>query len=282
VLLSRVRTGLLAVAVAVSAMVMSGGGSAVASDRAYLALGDSVVFGYITHDVPAYANPANFIGYPDYVGRALNLSTTNASCAGEASGGFQDLTGNDNGCRFYRAHWPLHVAYTGTQLAFATHFLKTHPKTRLVTLGIGANDAFILQRTCTTQECLLAGLSAMSENVGAILGAIRQAGYEGVLAVVNYYSLDYADPTQVAGTQLLNHFVTASAAAHHAIVVDEYTAFGNAAAAAGGHTCFAGLLNGDPSVDLACDVHPSQTGQQLLAQTIDNDYFKAISESGNE
>ena len=122
----------------------------------------------------------------------------------------------------------------------------------------------------------VAGLSVMSANVDAILAAIRHTGYEGVLAVVNYYSLDYGDPTQVAATQLLNHFETASAAAHHAIVVDEFTAFAHASVAAGGHTCFAGLLNGDPAVNLACDVHPSQTGQQLLAQTIANAYFKTI------
>ncbi|HEY1419200.1 MAG TPA: SGNH/GDSL hydrolase family protein [Candidatus Dormibacteraeota bacterium] len=279
--LSRARTALLATAVAISAvMIGSLGSPAVASDRSYLALGDSVVFGYIAHDVPAYVNPANFIGYPQYVGSSLNLATANASCAGEASGGFQNVTtGNDNGCRFYRSHWPLHVAYAGSQLAFATAFLKSHPKTRLVTLGLGANDAFILQRTCTTQQCLTDGLAVMSANIDAILGAIRAIGYKGVLVVVNYYSLDYSDATQVAGTQLLNHFVTASAAAHGAVVADAYTAFQKASAAAGGKTCFAGLLNGDPAVNLACDVHPSQTGQQVLAQAVEEAYFAATADS---
>lgn len=215
------------------------------------------MFGYITHDVPAYVNPANFIGYPQYVGSSLNLATTNASCPGEASGGFQNVTtGNDNGCRYYRNRWPLHVTYSGSQLDFETTFLRSHPKTRLVTLGLGANDAFILQRTCgASQQCLTAGLAVMSANIDAILGGISATGYKCWWS--NYYSLDYCDATQVGGTQLLNHFVTLSAAAHGAVVANAYTAFQKASVAAGGHTCLAGLLNGDPAVSAACDVHPS-------------------------
>ncbi|MGH7764753.1 MAG: SGNH/GDSL hydrolase family protein [Candidatus Dormibacteraceae bacterium] len=276
-LLSRARAALLAAAVAVSAMLLvSGGSPAAAADRPYLALGDSVVFGYITQDAPAYVNANNFIGYPSYVGQMLDLAPTNASCPGEASGGFQDPTGNDNGCRTnYRAHgFPLHVNYSGTQLAFATSFLKSHPKTKLVTLGLGANDFFLLQG-CTTPQCLPDGLAVMSANIGAILKAIRGTGYRGVLEVVNYYSLDYADPMQVAGTEGLNHFVTASAKANGAVVADAFTAFQTAAASHGMHTCGAGLLNGSPSSDTMCDVHPSQTGQQILAEAVDAAYVAA-------
>jgi len=68
------------------ALIATGGSSAVASDDqgngSYLALGDSVVFGYITADGFAYVKSNNFIGYPDYVGHALHMTTTNASCAG--------------------------------------------------------------------------------------------------------------------------------------------------------------------------------------------------------
>ena len=51
-----------------------------------------------------------------------------------------------------------------------------------------------------------------------------------------------------------------------------FTAFQKVAAAAGGKTCYAGLLNGNPSNQLACDVHPSITGQRLLAQTVQATY----------
>jgi lysophospholipase L1-like esterase len=292
----RLRPSLVLAAIAVAAGVLSAGASgAVASNhssgKSYLALGDSVVFGYIAGDGFAYVNPNNFVGYPDYAGRELGLDSVNASCPGEASGGFQipPPGGNDNGCRPFKAHFPLHVSYAGapTQMAFATQFLSGHHNTHLVTLGLGANDAFILQRTCgTDQNCLLAGLAAMSANIDAILGGIRATGYEGVLEVVNYYSLDYADPAQVGGAQLLNHFVTASAAKHHAVVADVFTAFQNAAAVAGGHTCEAGLLNigtSSPAPGFPnCDVHPSQSGQQLLARVVEDTYRAAVEDDGGD
>ena len=283
----RLRPSLMILGIALFVGLLApGGAGAVASEDqgngTYLALGDSVVFGYIAGDGFAYTRPNNFVGYPDYVGRALNLDPVNASCPGEASGGFQLAApaGNDNGCRSFKAHFPLHVSYAGaaTQMAFATQYLKTHSDTKLVTLGLGANDAFILQRTCTTQACLIAGLQAMSANIDAILGGIRATGYQGVLEVVNYYSLDYGDPASVQGAQLLNAFETASAAAHHAFIADAFTAMQTAASAAGGHTCQAGLLNvGTPFV--SCDVHPSQAGQQTLAQAVVDAYLAATGDN---
>jgi lysophospholipase L1-like esterase len=290
----RLRTSLVLAAAVVAGvgLVSATGSGAVASNqengRSYLALGDSVVFGFIAGDGFAYVNPNNFVAYPDYAGRDLKLDSVNAACPGEASGGFQFPQGapgfNDNGCEtVFKAHFPLHVSYAGapTQLDFATRFLQGHHNTRLVTLGLGANDAFILQRTCgADQSCLLAGLAAMSANIDAILGAIRATGYDRVLEVVNYYSLDYGDPAQVGGTQLLNQFVTASAAKHHAVVADAFTAFHNAAAVAGGHTCEAGLLNIGTTTPAPafpnCDVHPSQSGQQLLARVVEDTYQAAL------
>jgi lysophospholipase L1-like esterase len=282
------RRSLAIAVIGVTLALLAAGGSGAAAgernDRSYLALGDSVVFGYISGDGFAYTNPANFIGYPDYVGRDLKLDTVNASCSGEASGGFMIAPpgGNDNGCRPYKAHFPLHVSYNGaaTQMDFAIQYLKSHRNTRLVTLGIGANDAFILQRVCgTDQNCTIAGLTAMSANIDVILGRIRATGYKGVLEVVNYYSLDYADPVQAGGAKLLNQFVTASAAAHGAVVADAFLAMQNAASAAGGHTCEAGLLNiatSSPAPAFPnCDVHPSQSGQQTLAQAVESAYNAA-------
>src|ERR1700681_2137767 len=117
------------------ALLLAGSAPAVANDdHSYLALGDSVVFGYITQAGFEYGNPHNFVGYPDYVSQALRFSTTNSSCPGEATAGFISATGADNGCRTFKAKAPLHVSYSGTQLHFATTFLAAHPNTRLVTI----------------------------------------------------------------------------------------------------------------------------------------------------
>jgi hypothetical protein len=65
--------------------------------------------------------------------------------------------------------------------------------------------------------------------------------------------------------------------AHHAVVADAFDAFKSAASTpfAGGNTCKAGLLNASPQNQFLCDVHPSQSGQQLLAHTVENTYAAA-------
>jgi lysophospholipase L1-like esterase len=278
----RLRAGVVAMAIAgIGALFTTGGSNAVASNgRLYLALGDSVAFGFITQAGFEYGNPANFRSYSDYAGDEVGFQVTNASCPGEATTGFLSSTGADNGCRAFKASAPLHVSYTGTQMDFATSFLQGHASTQLVTIGLGANDLFILQNSCAgSLACLEAGLPAVLGTIGAdmntILGNIRAAGFKGVLEVVNYYSLDYTDATNTGITELLNQAETASAAAHGAVVADVFTAFQHAAAAAGGHTCGAGLLNAAPSNQFTCDVHPSQSGQALMAQVVESTYFAA-------
>jgi len=272
----------------ISSLALLFGGSAPAvanDDHAYLALGDSVVFGYITKAGFEYANPHNFVGYPDYVSQDLRFNTTNASCPGEATAGFISATGADNGCRPFRASAPLHVSYAGTQLDFATTFLKTHHDARLVSIGLGANDAFLLESACANNpQCIANGLpqllATISANMRTILDAIRATRFHGVLMIVNYYSLDYSDTAATGLTQLLNQAITSSAAADNAVVADAFDAFRAAASTqfAGGNTCRAGLLNASPQNQFLCDVHPSQSGQQLLAHTVENAYAAAAND----
>ena len=246
-----------------------------------LSLGDSVVFGYITQDGPAYLNADNFLGYPELVGSALRLDAANASCPGETTAGFLSFTGADNGCRPFRANFPLHEGYNSTQLDFALAYLGANKrKTRLITLSLGANDGFLLVKACNNNpDCIQAGLpaalGAVFANLNTILSNLRATGFKGVLMVVNYYSTDYSDAGGTALTGALNQALGAAAAANGAVVADAFTAFQQAAAVAGGKTCFAGLLNGNPANQLACDVHPSLTGQRLLAKTVKATYQAA-------
>ena len=53
---------------------------------AALALGDSVAFGY--NPLLDFRVASNFVGYPEVVSRRLDLRDVNASCPGEATGGF--------------------------------------------------------------------------------------------------------------------------------------------------------------------------------------------------
>jgi lysophospholipase L1-like esterase len=248
----------------------------------FLALGDSVVFGYITQAGYAYGNPDNFVGYPEYVGRALSLDATNAACPGETTSGFISATGSDNGCRSFKQTFPLHASYASTQLVFAKNFLTRNRHVKLVTVALGANDLFVLERSCQgvvscIQEGLSTVLATVRSNMDFILGSLRATGFRGVLVVVNYYSVDYTDPYETGIIQQLNQVLAATARAHGASVADAYSAFQTAAStsAAGGMTCVAGLLNADPQNEFLCDVHPAQSGQRLLSSTVKATYKAA-------
>jgi hypothetical protein len=167
----------------------------------YLALGDSVAFGYSPLVDPS--DPHNFSGYPTPAARALKESLTNAACPGETSSHFiSNAVGvSDNGCGDFRASYPLHVAYSGTQLAFADSFLTSHPTTQLVSINIGANDLFVLEKQCggsttpTQIQCIQTGLPAMLQTLGANLTTIYSHirtldGYHSQLVALTYYSLN--------------------------------------------------------------------------------------------
>ena len=251
-----------------------------AAKRPYLALGDSVSFGFITNAGFEYVNPENFIGFPDYVGQALKLHTSNAACPGETSGSFLSPSAPDDGCRFYRSQVPLHVSYTSTQLDFAVSFLKSHPETRVVSIGLGANDVLLLRTQCAGDPTCIAlelphVLFAVETNLVTILSNLRAAGFKGIIVVVNYYSVDYSNTNETVITASLNQTLAAASAQAGSVVADVFTAFQAAAGPAGGHTCNVGLLNASPQNQFACDIHPSQSGQKLIASIVEQTYVAA-------
>ena len=254
-----------------------------ADGRTALALGDSVAFGFIEQAGFAYVNPNNFVAYPYYDASPLRLDVTNAACPGETTGSFLSASAADNGCRSYRSTFPLHAAYPSTQLDFAVDYLEGHRQTRLVTIQLGANDVFLLEDACSGDPaCIVAGLpgvlSAVGANLDRILRNLLATGYRGVVIVVDYYSPDYTNPQETGVTVALNQVLAAVATSHGAAIADAFSAFQSAASTpfAGGNTCRAGLLNADPQDPARCDVHPSQSGQQLLADVVRQTYLTAL------
>jgi lysophospholipase L1-like esterase len=240
--------------------------------HSYLALGDSVSFGF--NPLVDATNANNFTGWPEIVAQRLNIEDVNTACPGEATGGFISLSGTDNVCRPYRFFFkfPLHTAYSSAQLSFATNYLTTHPRTRLVTLMLGANDIFRFQKDCkagpTVGTCPLGlggVLATMQANLNTIFDALRATGYTGLIVALTYYSLDYRDES---GARLLNAPMIAAATAHHLVIADGLGAWRAAANAAGGSSCAAGLLIVTSTKPLICDVHPTPKGRDLLAGAV--------------
>ena len=258
----------------------------VAPGTRYLALGDSVTFGYMEPNVvpaPDYPNAASFFGYPELAGAALHLKVANAACSGETSSSLINPKAQSNGCEnrvpgstgaVYRANWPLHVKYNGSQLAFALSYLKAHKNVSLVSLMIGANDFFVCQET-TADSCANPAeqkrvAADVTRNIHTILGSIRKkAHYKGQIAIVNYYSLNYSLAPVNAQSQLLNKVQDVAAKPYHVVIADGYGELQKGAAHFGGSTCQAGLiteLNNTPGM---CGIHPSYAGQSLLALALE-------------
>jgi lysophospholipase L1-like esterase len=249
----------------------------------YLALGDSVSFGYQAPGVvpgPDYTRASNFRGWPEHAGRALRLKVVNAACPGESSSSLIDRDAPNFGCTNlpgspnsgYRTAFPLHAKYSGSQLSFATKFLRRHPRTRLVTLMIGANDLFRCQATtddaCTSAAEQDAVFGRIRANVRKIVSRIRnEAGYRGQIVLMRYYSPDYNSAFLTGATRRLNRTAYGAAKPYRVRVANGFGEWRRASEHSGNNSCTAGLLAqlGEPG---RCDVHPSWAGQGLLAQAL--------------
>lgn len=266
------------------ALLLSGGFAAVSANSAYadagghrnhhaqmdyLALGDSIAFG-MNPRVTDPSNPDNFIGYPTPVAEALGLRLTNTACPGVTSGYFVSLSLPDWECKTYGN--PLHVNYDTSQLDYAVSFLQAHPRTRLVTIDIGANDLLKLRFDCRGDlTCIQSDLPATLANVAAHLNTIyseirHEAHYHGQLVALTIYSPDYRDPLTTNSLAALNQVITDRTRAWGGAVADGFDAFADIAADYGGDTCAAGLLA--IKFDGTCDIHPSVKGREILAEAI--------------
>lgn len=230
----------------------------------YLALGDSVAFGY---DPLVDLNRDTVQGYPEAIAAARGLDVTNLACPGEASGGFMAPNGADNGCRENRAAYPLHVDYEGTQLQAAVEFLNAHPETALVTIDLGANDVFLLDHICQRDfNCILTNFistaTQYNANLSFILAQLRKA-YAGPLVALSIYNPYPQDTTAQYALDKINEILVEQTHAHGGEVADGMSAFANAAE----DPCAGGLLIKMP--DGSCDVHPTPQGAAVLAGAVE-------------
>jgi hypothetical protein len=253
-------------------VLLAWAGSAHASP--YLALGDSIAFGFnplLPYDGPTVAS-GKFVGYPEVVAAHDGLALTNASCPGESSGSFIDVSRPDHGCHSnenYSAH--LKVSYSGDQLDYAVAFLAAHRDTQLVTLDIGANDLLVAQDACGGAAlCEAASLPSVLATFAAdltdILARLRLAGYFGRIVVLTPYATNYTDLTQLTALSGLQAETREVADGFGATVAFGFDAFAAASFGFGGDPCKAGLL-----IDLGggmCDKQPSAVGRDLLARTV--------------
>jgi len=190
----------------------------------YLALGDSLAYGYhqaqFNNELKekGYVEPATFNdGYVDDFGAALKvfnpkLQIINDGCPGETTDALISGSGIPGYCSNFPAKTPfpdvfLHHQYAGTQLADALTILKENPNVGTITLDIGANDVLqFLGSTCgfpATFTCSPAQIGAefghIATNVGVILAQLRAVAPTARIVFVSQYN-PYPTVLQPEGT----------------------------------------------------------------------------------
>jgi lysophospholipase L1-like esterase len=202
----------------------------------YLALGDSLAFGYQENKINAEvqatgtADPATFnTGYVDNVAARLakdkeGLAVVNYGCPGETTTSF--LSG---GCPY---PYPLHAPIGGSQMATALTFLGAH-SVDPITIDLGANDLLGLISQCggaTNLVCIQAGAPAVVgtvyANLNTIFASLRHAAPRSRIITMELYN-PYAayDPRTNAIITALNGAIAAASARNQVLVADTFTPF---------------------------------------------------------
>ena len=236
----------------------------------YLALGDSVAYGYQASKFSLPPSAVN-TGYVDDFGAMLRhlrprITTVNYGCPGETMASF--ITGY---CPWTALGHQLHDSFAGSQLDAAVSFLRTHRgKVSPNTLTLWGNDVAAFVSACNgAPTCIQNGAPSFLEKFGTslsvILQSLRAAAPHAEIIVTGSWdsfigSFDLGDPLFEA----LNKTMAVVAAQQRVRFADPFPTFNpqgdvNAETRA---MCLLTLLctNGDS--------HPSDIGYKVLADIV--------------
>ncbi len=228
----------------------------------YLALGDSLAFGY----------QPGFDWYHGYNRDVLNyivshgdptIQSANMGCVDETV-----TTFINGGCPF---QWLTKYHYSGPQLAAALSFINQHSgQVSPVTLDIGANDflAFFDVHTCqiiTPTGGLDQAIAQFDTNYTSILSQLKAAlNGTGDLFTMNYY-FPYQNlcPNLLPLIEELNAHLVADAQSVGVPVADVFSAYG------GANVPNPSLCAYTWACSHPLNIHPNDTGYRVIAQTFD-------------
>ena len=153
--------------------------------RYYLALGDSITFGYQTHKVhPGVPASAFNTGYVNVFAAKLSsirpgIEAVNYGCPAESTSTFIG-----GGCLWTATGRPLHVDYQGSQLNAAVSFLRAHRgQVSPITLHLYGKDVSDFVASCggdfsCIQRNAPAAISAFAARLQLILQSLRREAPE--------------------------------------------------------------------------------------------------------
>jgi lysophospholipase L1-like esterase len=244
--------------------------------RYYLALGDSIAYGFQSFKLQANLPPSAYnTGYVDVFSARLRqirpeITTVNYGCPGESTETF--VTEH---CPWTDAGLQLHDPHPGSQLQAAIAFLQDHPgQVSPITLTLFSNDLPKLLDPCKVNEqydlsCIQAAapgfIAGLAERLSKILHELRSAAPNAEIIVMGGWdefldALAFADPLY----QAFNAAMAQAAAANRTWFANPFPIFnpqGNPAAE----------VQAICTLTLLCaqnDGHPSDAGYRALADLI--------------
>ena len=237
--------------------------------RYYLALGDSIGYGFQTSKALAGLPPQAFnTGYVDLFSARLRqlrpgITTVNFSCPGESTLSFTTP------CTWKASGHALHDDYPGSQLDAALAFLAAHRgQVSPITLSLNGNDITAFLQSCPPGDlaCIQNGAPAAiaqyRTRLTAILERLRAAAPDAEIILTGAYDPDigefsFADPLFTA----LNNAESMAGATVRARLANPFPAFNPQGDEAAETTAICTLT-------LACaqhDTHPADAGYRALA-----------------
>jgi lysophospholipase L1-like esterase len=240
--------------------------------RYYLALGDSLAFGFqfVKFNANFPSVPASIFstGYADDLAGMLQeirpgITTLNYGCPGETS-----VTFIQGGCIYTAAGFPLHDPYDGSQLSAALAFLHAHRgQVSPITINLGVNDLNGLTTLCGDDvSCYFANgpalLQTIATNLHYILSQLRAAAPDAeIITFTNYDVAFLLDARFLQLTQAFNSAIISTAASSSVRVADVFGAFNEGPQPA--TIC---------ALTFVCtplqDGHPTDLGYEVIARQI--------------
>lgn len=240
----------------------------------YLALGDSITYGYQAYKHAAGLPPSAFdTGYVDMFAKHLRaiqpaITVVNYGCPGESTRSFRK-----GPCPWIESGEQLHDRFTGRQLDAALSFLREHPgEVSPITVSLWGNNVREFSAACEGDAtCIETGafkfIDDLSNDLAKILRALRKEAPDADIIVTGGWdpfidALEFVDPL----FQLLNLSMAATAAAEQVRFANPFPLFNPQGDLQREieHLC---------AVLLLCtlnDSHPSDVGYQLLGDLVWN------------
>jgi lysophospholipase L1-like esterase len=270
-IVAKITAGVLGLVLVTAVAASAASGPVYQAPQAYyLALGDSMAYGFQPAKARARLPPTRFnTGYVDVFAARLRaiapkLRVVNYGCPGESTRTF--VGGGCSGRHDVRG---LHDAYKGSQLAAALAFLRAHPgQVSPVTLTLWGNDVFgELAPACQGDLVCIrshskSGLARFGSRLTSIVGRLRAAAPNAEIILTGAWNFDVEHPAKTDPLfRSIDATIARAAAAGKARVARIYPVFSPAGnpARAKARICALTFIcsKGDP--------HPTDAGYRAMA-----------------